>query len=782
MSRRFTFIFIGVTLLLQPFVVFAQVTNPTNTAATNATIGRFNPSIGISGSGNNFQGLNFSGVGGALLSCTNVGSSISNSLQGLFNKSGGGSAQGLSNIGLRHIDIPSYQSLATPGQQIPVKASATDKELEKQTKTQNCLNGVAYAIAHNMLQQMTTRTLNFVNRGFGGNPLYVRDMDSFLKSIRDEKLSTFLQTVPNTDPVFGNAIRSAITKQVTGYTDGRINQAMNTPEAQQYEAFQNDFTQGGWSTFLNPKNNALSAYFNAVDTVTTETNTAQQNVKDELGQGNGFLSVKKCVEYETTPPVATGSCSFIYTGNYASCCTSVGGAATNQAQCRAYTGGYQSTTVASTTGTGGAPKCLKTENVTPGKIVADQTAAVTTSSYRQLEQADQINEVLGSFFDQLLSRLFADGLGSVGGSNTTRCTNGAGVGCNVVIGTNGQILSSATTGQSALGYQSTTGGFNGDFDISRPQQLRAIIQTQTDYLVKVQDSQIALSRIVPVLGALDYCIPGPNPTWTDNLRENYETHVGSLVQPSPDSPGFFQNLVNSIPIIGGLFGGTPKPPPILASAGYSLFDKVTNNSINTKDRPVYEGYTLRQSHLTSSTGDPLFDANVDDDNVIDIIRQYIDRGYEALVNDYTNKFKPTDIVTAFKHVAPSDSASQTLAENQITDSLKETSKLASYNLATVEYMTQYDDSISQTEYALRELTDINKEVLQIVGGAKARYIAAQAAAGTPVDMACINQAYTINNNPITPTSARVESPAPDFFTSRSIDASNYFYSHLFYQP
>lgn len=734
----FLLFFIGLLIGI-PNSVDAQSISSQNTAATNQTLSRFNPRIGISGSGNSFQGLNFSGVGGAILSCTNVGTSISNSLQGLFNKGGDGSQSG--GVSVFGAGILKGTGSGGNAQAVPIKAAVLEDQAKKQTKTQNCLNGVAYAIAKNMLQQVTNRTLSFVNTGFGGNPLYVRDMDSFLKSIRDEKLSSFLQTVPNTNPIFGNALRSTITQQVTGYTDGRISKLMNTPEAQKYQAFQNDFTQGGWTSFLNPQNNAISAYFNAIDTVGTQISTQQQATKEELAQGNGFLSVKKCVEWSdgNDTPV-------------------------------------DERLPDSVDPTAAPVTCVRYETATPGKIIADQTAAVTTSSVRQLEQADQINEVLGSFFDQLLTRLFTDGLGSLTrNSGTPRCSGGSGIGCNVVYGTDGQPLATSASSLQALGYESVTGGFNGDFDISRPQQLRAIIKTQMDYINRASDANKALQRVVPVLGALDYCIPGPNPTWADNLKENYDIHVSSLVQPAADDPSLLLNIVQSIPLIGGFFSD-PEPPSILASKGYSLFDKVTNQFIETTDRPAYYGDSLINNTI------PL-GANINNtvlitkNNVIEVMLDYIDRGYKKLVTDYTQVYSANAIITAFKQVTSQDAASQRIAENQIKEALIETSKLPSYNLATQEYSTQYADDIHQTEYAVQELTDIYQEVTTIVGNAKARYIREQEAAGTPVNLSCINQAYIINTTPIT-AEPRQESDGIDPFSVRSMEAAQYFYANL----
>lgn len=740
MYRTFVLTLIALYLTLSPVAVLAQ-TPPTNTPATNQVLQRYNPNIqtgiGAGSGGNGFQGVNFSGVGGALASCLNIGQNLISGASSVLGR-GLGSIPGIG------------------GSKVPVTDSTTQDQLKKQNNTTYCLNGIAYAVAKNMLQQVTNRTLSWINTGFNGNPFYVRDIDSYLKSVRDEKLASFLQYAPTSDPIFGNAIRSIVTEQVTGYTDGRLGQLMNTPEAQEYSAFQSDFTQGGWNAFLNPKNNAIGAYFNAVDTISSQLNTAQQNVQNELTQGEGFLSMKKCAEWDNSSnnidisaypyniAFLTGESYWCATESYSlqnkneiSACegqypAGSGYDDTALLACKKEaTTRYKSALAANCkqgTATSGPapsqPQCTRYETVTPGSVIAQQAAAVTTTNIRQLEQADQINEVLGAFFDQLLNRLFNQGIGGVGGSGSG---GGFGPGSNVVLGANGQPLSSVNSGQNVIGYDPTNGGFNGDFDISRPQQLRAIIKTQKDFLNRATDSQIVLNQIAPRVAALDYCLPGPNPSWQEATNDNLNILFATL-QPSATA---FQ------------IGTTAKDP--------LLYDKTTGNT-QVISTVVFDGTVSR-------------------------IRNWLSGAFSILVGDYTNLYDPTVLTTKYMDIE-STAQNKLFAKGFVRDSVRETTNLINYSLNTTTYNTQYKQSLDDTELAIEELEDINTEILQIVGTAKARYIAAQAAAGTPVDRACIDQAYVLDTTPITGVARQEPDGAIDPFAVQSKAARDYFYSNL----
>jgi hypothetical protein len=692
-----------------------------NAQAANPTLRQFQPNVNIS-KGNTYGGLSISGVGGAIASCTNVGSFLIN-----------GAASLLSHIPF----VKKYTAMFSAGSDSNSVATSDEKaqnQLKAQTKISQCLDGVAYAVAKNTLAQVTNKTLNWVNTGLNGNPLYVQNTSSYLNSIKNQQLNSFLGTVQTTDPIFGNALRSAIRQQATGKSDGLLNVALDTPQAQGYNSFMHDFTSGGWNALLNPSYNPIGAFFNATDTLTSNINTSQQTASSEIQRGNGFLDMKHCVE---TAPLPEG---------------------VNAAD-------------AAKIGLTVNPECTKWVTDTPGSIIANQVATITTSPTRQLEYANKINEVLGSFFDSFVNSLLQKGLRGSGPANEKLNFGLNAGGDNTVIDT-----SKGITNEASLAYQSSaSGGFNtGDFDISRPQQLHAVIQTQKDFLNRTLDAQIALDRIIPAIGALDYCIPGPNPDFQNGIQSNWQTFMSSIQQANPKDQSTVEKLVGDLPIVGSLIGGIvglftgAGSPPALWSANTVLSDKVTGSNLQI-NRTFYapRGHSddLKTSDLTGT----------------------LSGAYQTLMdqNNYYNtkgsSFDGSHVGAAFKQAAAGD-PDPAYVDGFLQDSYVVTASIIGYNKSAGAIDQQYNQNTTDTQNDIKQLEDIRKKVNTIVATAKARYIAERAAAGDPVNLQCINDAYKIDNSPITGVPQQEPrgttlSNEEDVMVQHATDSSSYFYTN-----
>ncbi|MES2224778.1 MAG: hypothetical protein V4478_02205, partial [Patescibacteria group bacterium] len=321
------------------------VSAATPTAVSTGTVlsntgTRYQPQVALEyGSNNKFGGLSFKGVGASLVACTGLGDVVASAISTGLNYAKNAIIKGVSKIPL----VGGFIGGLFGG---PDKGSSASNPLYvKDNGLQNkaaCLDGIAYVLSQQVLQQITNRTLHWANTGFGGNPLYVRNIDSYLYSIRNDNLNRFLGTsAQGLDPIFGNALRSVITQQVTGITDGYINTALNTPQAKAYNSFQNDFTSGGWGALLNPANNPIGAFFNSVNKLDNKISSDQQNTQAELTRNSGYFDMKTCVQFEQLSP--------------------------------------QSTEEAINLGLSTQPKCLKYETVTPGSLVASQVSNITNS-------------------------------------------------------------------------------------------------------------------------------------------------------------------------------------------------------------------------------------------------------------------------------------------------------------------------------------------------------------------------------------------------------------------
>lgn len=709
----------------------AATTPPQTTTPIGQGMGRYSPSITIGSSTGAFGGVRFSGVGSALLGCSGGDALVSKGIGAAQKLLKNGISSGLKLIpGIGGSLSDGFKSIADGGEQ-PVK----DESLRQK---ENCLDKAAYALAQQALSQMTTKTLNWVNTGFDGNPLYVRDINSYLKSVRNQELTNYFREVQGSNPIFGNALRSIITQQVTG--KGGVNEricieysnqgqvgsgngvglngqpkcirygttvgfggsSMNTPQARAYNDFLGDFTKGGWSALLNTNNNPLSALFSATNNLSTTLGTQKQNIQNELNQGNGFLNMRKCVEYSSQGQVGSDN----------------------------------------GTGLSNEPVCLRYETITPGSVIAQQVGTITGSPVHQAELADEFNEALGSFFDSLLNKLFSKDSGLAGLKGGTMAGLGAtNIGNNVIFDINGNPFS--TGGVRAFDLPEFSTGVNAKFDISRPQQIRAVLQAQYNFRNSSLDTVIAAARVLPLIGKLDYCLPGPNPLWQEGVMDN------------------FDSMLSAVKFVGtGNFDAVIVP--------FSITDKITRQKKTVTSRSgAFELLGLDAGQEPYYGKGFRFNSEPSDAEINDYFRSVL----QLLAREITTNYTQTSITNAF---ASTGSASdQTYNRGVATTAYRTASTLVPYAQNVTELVNNYTRNIATVESNIAELEAIHAEVLQIVKIAKARYIQKRASTETPVNMQCINNAYTIDES-IVAGQPRQESDTTSQLLIDMEAANNYF--------
>ncbi|HTH93573.1 MAG TPA: hypothetical protein VL576_03795 [Candidatus Paceibacterota bacterium] len=676
------------------------------TPTTGLTGGqKYTPQVQLQfGSNGSFGGLTFKGVGSALLACSGFGTFLGNAVGKVVNAAKKAVITGLKTAGATVLGVaeavpyvgPFIKGIAgafssskpKPGDSADKPLHTKDDALEQKAA---CLDGIAYVLSQQVLQQITNRTLRWANTGFGGNPLYIRDIDSYLLSVRNQQISSFLQSEQNSDPIFGNALRSIITLQTTGRSDGLLRTSPNTPQAQSYNSFISNFSNGGWDALLNPSYNPVGALLNANGTLTYNISKAQNNTQNEIQRNAGYLDMKTCVQYANNGQV----------GN--------------------------STQNGSGLSSSNTPTCLKYETVTPGSLVAAQVANITNSPTRQAELATQFNEAVGAFFDSLLNQLFSRGLSGVKGqaNQADLGLSYGGLGSNTVLDSNGNALAGVNDN---VGYiNDIAAKSSGTVDISHPQLLRTIIKIQYDYVNRATDAATVLDRLVPELGKLDYCLPGPNPSWQDGLSDNFAAYIAGA--------NIHDLFVN----------GT------VSNSGLSLYDSFSGNNVPIGDR------TLTVVGTNS-------------------VKNFLQTVENQLSADLTNKFNINTLANAYAATTIGE-ANQVYARGMAIDAYNEVGGLAATASSAVSTDQNYVDRINSVQSDIAQLQVIDSQVEQIVAAAKTRYEAAQKAAGTPVNQQCLDNAYSISTTAITGT-PRQESDVPNPIIQQSIDASSYFYSNL----
>ncbi|MFM2414712.1 MAG: hypothetical protein RI911_405 [Candidatus Parcubacteria bacterium] len=141
-------------------------------------------------------------------------------------------------------------------------------------------------------------------------------------------------------------------------------------EEEQRKALSGDLESVGWSGWratLDAGNNEFDAFLSLRDIADATIRDEQERYQTELNWGNGFHSDKECRQ------VAVGNGEF-------------------EEQC---------------------------EVVTPGKVIADMTSFLSQTGHRQTEQADSIDELLGSFITNLQTEVLSSFSGLQGTTNNT---------------------------------------------------------------------------------------------------------------------------------------------------------------------------------------------------------------------------------------------------------------------------------------------------------------------------------------------------------------------------
>src|SRR5258708_6573002 len=165
---------------------------------------------------------------------------------------------------------------------------------------------VQKAVDRRLLAEMTKSTVNWINTGFHGRPLFVENPDSFFRDIAKSEIKDLVNTYGYDTSRFPygrqfalNIISSYKRKSAdnAAYT---LSNAIQDPVT--LKRYQTDFNFGGWDGFLvntqYPQNNYVGFQMVAADELAqrlegTATNTANK-VRDTLQQGQGFLSPQTC--------------------------------------------------------------------------------------------------------------------------------------------------------------------------------------------------------------------------------------------------------------------------------------------------------------------------------------------------------------------------------------------------------------------------------------------------------------------------------------------------------
>lgn len=219
------------------------------------------------------------------------------------------------------------------------------------------LDKIAITIAKAYIERMVDSTVEWINNGFDGNPAYVTDPKQYFLDIADGLGGEF---------IMGTGVGSTTLDFLCSPFRANIKLSLQqnfqkAPDFQcrisgikgNIEDFYHDFTNGGLESWFsitqNWSNQPYGAYVNAQIELDKRVAEAIGVQNKELSWSGGFLSFKQCISKD------------------------------NNGKCIAY----------------GPTK-------TPGTVIENQLEGVLGSGLKQLELADEFDELIGALLGQLL--------------------------------------------------------------------------------------------------------------------------------------------------------------------------------------------------------------------------------------------------------------------------------------------------------------------------------------------------------------------------------------------
>lgn len=466
--------------------------------------------------------------------------------------------------------IGSVPSNSTAANKIAGKIAGITKG-EQNFKYKECvkeiLRDLLKVVAKRFLAKMTESTVNWINSGFHGKPLFLENPGSFFKDIAKSEIRNMVSMIGynGSSYPFGksfliNAINSykSTFAQNAQYSFSKV-----TNDPVLLDNLRTDFSTGGWDAFLVnsqfPQNNYVGAQLQYSDYLSRQlagtTSGPAEKIKDMLEQGQGFLSPKTCttnssynnLKNEFQQP--TFKC-MLSEETKRECETPLfpenGPESDGVIQaCYEQACAQQKITWEKTNSCPAKPDGSSGfVTTTPGSVVANQIMSSMTSGQRQGELSAAMGNSLSAIFDALLNQLFQKGLNSL--SSTINGSNNN----NDNFDYYGNTLGSpANTGNNGGGFnwngpdeEIVLGTFKTNVQnaINNGSQELSLIDNST--LSTTQGEGVTrntgpgifqiFAQIWPKTQELDMCLPGPNIGWEDRMSsqvepisENLETKI-----------------------------------------------------------------------------------------------------------------------------------------------------------------------------------------------------------------------------------------------------------------
>lgn len=333
------------------------------------------------------------------------------------------------------------------------------------------LDVVGKAVATSILQTMATEVINWAGSGFEGNPFAVENQQNHMYDIKSDEIVRLYNEVSG-NANFGGFTNAPAFKSLIGVVEDEIKPFTEKIQPTISEAekldFKNNFTKGGWDTYIKQadmQNNNMGTRILTLTELDKRVASRQHTEEQKLLQGAGIQAATKCVEGF----VSDADTGFEY--------------------------------------------CKQEVVSTAGKLVGDQIGKAIGSSMDQSTQASASGD-LGSIVSSMLSGLLTDliykGLGSIGNDSNPQPVD--------------PFASLLALQESDPNFQTSS---NSKYNAREIVDINKELNTALD-LTKRDIEENLLPAIETLSGpvltltmALDKCIPGPDLNFEDRLQRYF---------------------------------------------------------------------------------------------------------------------------------------------------------------------------------------------------------------------------------------------------------------------
>lgn len=238
------------------------------------------------------------------------------------------------------------------------------------------LDGIAWAIAKQIVSNMVSSLVDWINSGFQGSPAFVQDLGGFLLQAADEEFGKIIEEVaPFICSPFRLDVQIAVAIEYDQSRTREVPTCTLSGVFENFEAFiDGQFSEGGWNDWFKITSNpAVYTEYGSVLTVKQSARARVINARGEelniLSFGDGFLSGKVC-QNVTGPDGVTEECAISK----------------------------------------------------PGKTIADSLNKALGAGQDTLVTADEISEIIAALLGQLANKAITGAAGLLGLSGGTGYT------------------------------------------------------------------------------------------------------------------------------------------------------------------------------------------------------------------------------------------------------------------------------------------------------------------------------------------------------------------------